>query len=89
LPNWLRELAATVGIFDRSAIEPGYALLRRRGCRSARDRCSSGSAALQQLETKLAHERAPACRFVLDPLRSYVEAAMRIARLVGEKKSYA
>jgi uncharacterized membrane protein YccC len=46
------------------------------------------SAALQRLETEFVDD-GWARRFVLERLRTYVEATARIARLVGEKKTYA
>jgi len=45
------------------------------------------TAKLAQLDTELAGEPDPARRFILERLRAYVEATIRIARLVGQKRT--
>jgi hypothetical protein len=47
------------------------------------------AAALSQTETELTDQRCANAQFIVDRLRTYVDAAARVARLVGVPKPYA
>ena len=77
------ELEAFADALDAEMAELATAL---RGSRRARcdDRVRS---AIRRFETELGAERTPQRRFILEQLRAYADAAMRIARLVGVEKT--